>query len=106
MGTQNTVIQIEKMFFEDGDVNATIIGRINTGYLHYQTEIMITMTELNRVLNHLQSINPNADLYQYIIYTSINELESFIEADFTELFANEVPTYLFEDIQNVKEIRA
>lgn len=106
MGTQGTLIQINRIFFEDKDQNAMVYGKVNTGYLNYHTELEITMTQLNQILSHLQYLNPQTDLYEHISCTPINELESFIEADFSALIHNELPIHLLEDRFSIKEIRA
>lgn len=62
MDTLNQTIRIKEILLITSNNEITIIGTINRDFLHYETEINISSTQLNLIINQLQKSNPDCDI--------------------------------------------
>lgn len=60
MNTHLTTIRIESIIFDNTDTKVLIKGETFKNHLSYASEMFISFTELNILLNNLQKKNPSA----------------------------------------------
>lgn len=59
MNTQPATIRIASIIFDNADTKVLIKGETFKGHLSYMSEMFISFTELNTLLNQLQRQNPD-----------------------------------------------
>ncbi len=59
MDTYSTTVRIESIIFDNMDTKVLIKGETFKDHLSYASEMFISFSELNILLNHLQAQNPS-----------------------------------------------
>lgn len=105
MNTLAQNIKIQSITYDSTADYASLVGTINKGHLSYDISFITSFTELNLILNQLQS-NNTSNVYDSII-------EEKIGSDYTQyyldgkLLDNTAVTYLLTDLNHeFKQIRA
>lgn len=66
MNTQLTTIRIESIIFDNTDTKVLIKGETFKNHLSYASEMFISFTELNVLLNCLQKKNPSISVSEML----------------------------------------
>lgn len=75
-------IQIERIQFEEGDKNASILCRL-TKEENEQVELSINFSDLNRILLKIEQQNDYNDVAEFDVF-AVNESKNRYELDTTE----------------------
>ncbi|MBI1835695.1 MAG: hypothetical protein HYR91_00365 [Flavobacteriia bacterium] len=62
MKTQFETVEITKIYFESGDSNVYVNSTIKKENLSCPTEMIVSFSDLNLIINKLQQINPESDI--------------------------------------------
>lgn len=58
MNTYNSIMKISSIVYDTCDSNVLINAQTIKNHLSYETQLMVSFSELNRILNQLQKLNP------------------------------------------------
>lgn len=72
MNTSSTTLRIESIFFNNMDTKVHIKGEIIKNHLSYNSEMFISFSELNSLLNVLQQQNPTVDINELVVEDELN----------------------------------
>ncbi len=67
MNYSETMVRIDSILFDNTDTKVLINGETFKEHLSYQSQLFISFTELNQLLNRLQQLNPEvrvSELFQ------------------------------------------
>jgi hypothetical protein len=82
--TQNK-IAISSLVFTSNDPEVLVKGNVSRGKLSYETELLITQTQLNMVLNQLSRQNESFTVDTYLKSERVDQYEQLYYADFSAL---------------------
>lgn len=81
MNYSETMVRIDSILFDNTDTKVLINGETFKEHLSYQSQLLISFTELNQLLNRLQQLNPE------VCVSELFEEERLDEA-FTQHYLN------------------
>jgi len=62
MSTEGKTLEISTILFESNDTSVLVKGTINQGHLNYLSDITVSMSQLNQLLNQLKRQNERFEL--------------------------------------------
>lgn len=62
MSTEGKTFDITTILFESNDTSVLVKGIINQGHMNYTSDITVSMSQLNQLLNQLRRQNEEFDL--------------------------------------------
>ncbi len=85
----NKIIEIKSIQFESNNSEALIKGNIRQGNLNYPTDILVSQTQLNIIVNQLSKKNEDFNFFETLVIEEmyntkiyISTLESSIDSSF------------------------
>ena len=81
--------QIQKLEFNSFNDWITMQGKIVKGYLKSEYTLKVEVSQINRILNIIQKLNPEASVYDYLSSYTQNEYSEY-SFDFESLISREV----------------
>ena len=106
MELRGTSIKVNTVLFESNDSEVLIKGNVTSGVMNYNTDLIISHTQLNMIFNNLQNQNRNVSVNDYLVSESMYNGETLYSADFSELDFNQIFLTDIEGSQPLKQIRA
>lgn len=106
MENQLNFIDVEGLLFESNDHEVLLQGTIHEGFLKYQTEIIISQTQLNIVLNQLQKQNESIQIDQFICREEMYNNEVLYNAKFADHLDKCIDLSSLTSFERIKQIRA
>ena len=103
---QGTAITITSILFESNDTQVLIKGNVSQGVMKYDTDLIVTHSQLNIIFNSLQKQNQDISVYDYLISEKMYDGELLYSADFSELTHNQISLIDIEGTQPLRQIRA
>ena len=91
MNVSIKTIEINRIQFESNDPDVLIKGNVKQGNLEYPTDILVSQTQLNKIVNQLKKQNENFELNE-IITIDQTGMNDFL---YTAKFNSEVNSRLF-----------
>ena len=85
MNTTDKLFEICSLTFEQNDLDVIVKGMITHGHMSYSTDVLISQTGLNRLLNELYRQNDGCDIHGMFTSEQIGLSETMYSASFTEL---------------------
>jgi hypothetical protein len=55
-------MEIKQVKIASCEQDVVILGQLTTGNFNYQSSVVINVGDLNRLINHLQKLNPNHEI--------------------------------------------
>ncbi len=83
MNKAQNKIAISSLVFTSNDPEVLIKGSVSRGKLSYETELLITQTQLNMVLNQLSRQNESFTVDAYLKSEQVDQYEQLYYADFS-----------------------
>jgi len=99
-------LKISNISFESNNNEVLVQGLLNKGMMSYETDLIITHTQLNIILNCISGSNPNFDLNESLITEIMFDSTNMYKLDLTNLANNSIDLNLIETIQPFRQIRA
>ena len=103
--TQNK-IAISSLVFTSNDPEVLIKGIITREKLSYETELLITQTQLNMVLNQLSKQNESFTVDTYLKSEQVDQYEQLYYADFSTVVNSTIDIRPIAKSQQIMQIRA
>jgi len=105
MRAQKT-IEISSIQFESNDPDVLIKGKVKQGNLEYPTDLLVSQTQLNRIINKLKKINFSFDINQYLLIENMYNNECIYTANFTNSINTKLNLSDVLNLQTYVQIRA
>ncbi len=99
-------IAISSLVFTSNDVEVLVKGNVFRGQLSYETELLITQTQLNMVLNQLIKQNDSFTVDSYLKSEQVDQYEQLYYADFTTVENTTIDIRPIIDEHQIMQIRA
>lgn len=97
---------INSILFESNDTDVLIKGNMSKGVMNYDTDLVITHSQLNMIFNNLQRQNKDISVNDYLKSEKMYDGEFLYTADFSNLSSNRIDLSAIEGNQPLKQIRA
>lgn len=75
-------ISISSLVFTSNDPEVLVKGNVSRGKLSFETELLITQTQLNMILNQLRKQNETFRVDSYLKSEQVDQNEQLYYADF------------------------
>lgn len=82
MNTSSKTIEIKRIQFESNDPDVLIKGTVKQGNLEYPTDILVSQTQLNKIVNQLKKQNESFELNEIITVDQMGMNEYMYTAKF------------------------
>lgn len=106
MENQSKTMYVSSILFESGDQEVTIYGDVMDGVFNYASEVILSFSQLNLLLNQLVELNEGFSIDDYLTVQSMGGDSKFFEADLTGLTQNGIDLNVLQWQSNLKQIRA
>lgn len=98
--------EISSVSFEKNDQDVLLQGTILQGHMSYNTNVLVTQTGLNKLINELYRQNEGFDVHEMLRVEQIGSNETMFSADFIPLPNRIISLENILGNQSVKQIRA
>lgn len=99
-------IEVSSILFESNNSDVLIKGKINQDHLQYESDLIISHSQLNILLNHLGNQNENFEISNYLNAEPMYDGETLYYADFNENLNTMLSLNILKTQDNIKQIRA
>ncbi len=82
MNKASNKIEISSLVFTSNDPEVLVKGTVSRGKLSYETELLISQTQLNMVINQLSKQNDSFSVDNYLKTEQVDQYEKLFYADF------------------------
>lgn len=106
MGTISSTLRIETIIFDNVDTKVLIKGEIFKNHLSYSSEMFISFSELNLLLNCIQTLNPSVNVSDLFVEEMYGGNYSQTSFNIKMLENNEIDFAHFSAYSQKKLIRA
>lgn len=106
MYSTKKIIEIKEVLFETNDEEVLIKGEIQKGHMKFATDIIITHTQLNQLINELKKINQFFDFSNIFKSEKMYNGETLYSALFSEKTINKIDLNLLAFNTPLRQIRA
>ncbi|NVK64520.1 MAG: hypothetical protein HWE22_08020 [Flavobacteriales bacterium] len=106
MNTAHNNIAITSLVFTSNDPEVLVKGNVSKGKLNYETELLISQTQLNMVVNQLSKQNETFQINDYLKSEQVDQYEQLFYADFSELSNRLIDIRPIVKNHQIKQIRA
>lgn len=106
MVAKDKIFEIERIMFESNDTSVLMIGKVHEYYMNYNSEIIISSSHLNQLLNQLKRKNKDLDLYNLMITEPMFNGETLFTINMIKAYNNYVNLNELTNQDNIKQIRA
>ena len=106
MVTKDKIFEIEKIIFESNDTSILMKGKIHEYYMNYSSEIIISSSHLNQLLNQLKRKNKYLDLEKLIITEPMFNGETLFTINMINSYNSYVNLNELTNQDCIKQIRA
>lgn len=103
---QGRAIAITSILFESNDTEVLIKGNVSKGVMNYDTDLVVTHSQLNIIFNSLQKQNQEISVNDFLKSEKMYDGETLYSANFSELSNNQISFYDIEGNQPLRQIRA
>lgn len=84
MSTLNKTIEIKSIQFESSEPEVLVKGEISQGTMNYPTDILISQTQLNIIVNQLKKKNANFNFSDTLTVESMFDNEKMFTSDLSD----------------------
>lgn len=106
MGTIDKKLRISSFVFSSKETEVLIKGIEKQGSLSFETEMIISQSQLNNIINQLQQNDPDFCIENYLNSQKIDIDEELYYADLHNISNNDITLNMSTIKGNYKQIRA
>ncbi len=106
MSTEDKTFEITTILFESNDSSVLVKGRINQGNMNYSSDITISMSQLNQVLNQLRRKNEQFELEDLMISERMYNDEILFTININQSYNSSVNLNELTNQDSIRQIRA
>lgn len=106
MRTNDKIVRIKSIQFETGDTDAIIKGEMEQGTMRYESDLILSFSQLNLVINKLAGLNDNFTIEDYMETQQMSDEKLLYEANLSQLRNNCINLNEFYWQSEIKQIRA
>ena len=99
-------IKINTISFESGDKNVYVNATLSTGNLNYPSDLVISNTDINLIINKLQQQNPDEDISTFFDEEKMYDGSIFYKLNSSKYTTTNFYVNQLEFSQQIKQIRA
>ena len=99
-------IAIASLVFTSNDAEVLVKGTVSRGKLSYETELLITQTQLNMVLNQLSRQNESFSVDNYLKMEQVDQYEHVFYADLSSVVHSTIDITPIVKTRQITQIRA
>ena len=106
MRTAEKTIDIKSIQFESNEEDVLVKGNVKQGNLEYPTDILVSQTQLNRIINQLKKQNKSFELGKYLLIECMYNNEKMFTAIFDEEINSRLKLHELLNLNTLLQIRA
>lgn len=106
MNTAQNNITISSLIFTSTDTEVLVKGNVSRDQLTYETELLISQSQLNMVLNQLRKQNDSFSIDQYLQAEQVDQYEQLFYADFSGVINTTIDIQPIMKTHQITQIRA
>lgn len=106
METTSKTLQINSILFESGDQDALVKGTVTSGFMTYNTDVLISMSMLNRLISQLQKENESLDFNALLVSEKMEDGQWLYSAQLQDLNHRMIDLGTLSPMQSFRQIRA
>jgi hypothetical protein len=99
-------IEISSLVFTTNDPEVLVKGTVSRGKLSYETELLITQSQLNMVINQLIRQNESFSVDHYLKTERVDQYEQLYYADFSAVVDTTIDIATIVKSHQITQIRA
>ena len=106
MNEVEKIITVNQILFETNDSEVVIKGNIKEGVMNYNSEVILSHSQLNMLLNQLGKQNDSFSIDNYLISEEMYNGETLYRADISSVPSSSFNLNLISFNSQMKQIRA
>ena len=106
MNANDKRLQISSFLFESNDSDVLVKGIVSQGAMSFETELIITQTQLNMVMNQLKNQNTDFELTDHLQTTPSGPDTDMYFAHFEGLGNSFIDLTYAQNTDSIRQIRA
>ena len=106
MNEVGKIITVNQILFETNDPEVVIKGAIQDGVMNYNSEVVLSHSQLNMLLNQLRKQNDSFTINDYLISEEMYNGEVLYSADISSVSSSSFNLNLISFDAQMKQIRA
>lgn len=106
MNEVGKTITVNQILFESNDPEVLIKGAVQDGVMNYDSEVILSHSQLNILLNQLRKQNDSFSINDYLISEEMYNGEVLYSADFSSVFYSSINLNLISNDSQMRQIRA
>lgn len=106
MNTTENQLNVQSIVFVSNDPEVLVKGQLSKGHMSFDTELLITQTQLNKLVNALGKQNHDFSMDQLLHRENVDQNQTLFYADFGSIDDTIVDLPSILDMNTVKQIRA
>ena len=106
MYTEAKTIEVSTILFESNDPEVLLKGTVSKGFMTFDTDVIISHTQLNQLMNQLQKQNQSLEYDTLLTSEKMYNDETLYTANFTSDLNRSVNLEELMFSESLKQIRA
>jgi len=106
MITKDKIFEIERIIFESNNTSVLMKGKVHEDYMNYASEIIVSSSHLNQLLNQLKRKNKDLDIDNLIVAETMFDGETLFTINLINQYNNYVNLNELTNQDYIKQIRA
>ncbi|GAB5416531.1 MAG: hypothetical protein Crog4KO_08830 [Crocinitomicaceae bacterium] len=106
MEAANTIFNVQSILFESNDPEVLMRGTVVKGVMQYESELILSHTQLNKVINLLQRQNADTTIHDLISSEPMYDGVLLYSGSFAELPQTRISLEQISTNEPMKQIRA
>lgn len=106
MSTEGKTFDITTILFESNDISVLVKGTINQGHMNYTSDITVSMSQLNQLLNQLRRQNEEFELDDFMNSERMYNDETLYTINLNNILNSRVNLSELRNQDSIMQIRA
>lgn len=106
MSTEGKTFDITTILFESNDISVLVKGTINQGHMNYTSDITVSMSQLNQLLNQLRRQNEEFELDDFMNSERMYNDETLYTINLNNILNGRVNLSELRNQDSIMQIRA